>query len=42
MSKRKILEVALLMLTVLLTAIQSSNAIEAGSDSDNRLEQHFD
>ena len=42
MSKRKILEVVLLMLTVLLTAVQSSNALEAGSDSKSGLERYFD
>ena len=38
MSKRKVLEVILLMLTVLLTAVQSSNALEAGSDFNSELE----
>lgn len=37
MSKRKILEVALLILTVLLTAIQSSNAKELGSGLSDEL-----
>ena len=37
MSKRKILEVTLLILTVLLTAIQSSNAKELGSGFSDDL-----